>query len=98
MSGPGLGYLRQLSQPEVPMSALKQVFVRGHHRYDLDLYAGDLERFAAWLIGKGFSVRTTQTHLFRVRHVLRAVGAEPAATPELRALRRSFRRLELRQW
>lgn len=80
------------------MSALKQVFVRGHHRYDLDLYADDLERFAAWLIGKGFSVRTTQTHLFRVRHVLRAVGAEPAATPELRALRRSFRRLELRQW
>jgi len=80
------------------MSALKQVFVRGHHRYDLDLYADDLERFAAWLIGKGFSVRTTQTHLFRVRHVLRAVGAEPAATPELSALRRSFRRLELRQW
>ena len=35
------------------MSTLRQVFVRGHHRYDLDLYASDLERFAAWLIGKG---------------------------------------------
>lgn len=80
------------------MSALTQVFVRGHHRYDLDLYAGDLERFASWLLDHGFSIRTTQTHLFRVRQVLRSVGAEPGATLELRALRRAFRRLELRQW
>ena len=80
------------------MSALKQVFVRGHYRYELDLYAGELERFAAWLVGKGFSIRTTQTHLFRVRHVLRAVGTEPGAALELKALRRAFRRLELRQW
>lgn len=80
------------------MSALTQVFLRGHHRYDLDLYAGDLEKFAAWLLGKGFSVRTTQTHLFRVRQVLRSVGAEPEATLKLRVLRQAFRRLELRHW
>ena len=80
------------------MSALTQVFVRGHHRYDLDLYAGDLERFASWLLDHGFSIRTTQTHLFRVREVLRSADAEPGATLELRALRRAFRRLELRQW
>jgi len=36
--------------------------------------------------------------LFRVRQVLRSVGAEPGATLELRVLRRAFRRLELCHW
>ena len=32
------------------MSALTQVFVRVHFRYDRDRYAEDLEQFAAWLL------------------------------------------------
>jgi hypothetical protein len=36
------------------MSALKEVFVRVHFRYDRDRYAQDLEHFARWLIDKGY--------------------------------------------
>jgi len=80
------------------MSALTQIFVRCHYRYNSDRYAGDLERFAAWLLAEGFPIRTARTHLFRVRQVLRAVGAEPGVTLKLNVLWRTFRRLERRQW
>ncbi|MGP8095998.1 MAG: tyrosine-type recombinase/integrase [Steroidobacteraceae bacterium] len=80
------------------MSALAQLFVRLHRRYDQDRYADDLERFAAWLLANDFSIHTAQTHLFRVQQVLRAVAVEPGTTLGLQMLRRAFRRLERRDW
>ena len=48
------------------MSALKQVFVRVHLRYEQDRYAEDLERFAAWLIATRYQNKNARRHLFVV--------------------------------
>jgi integrase/recombinase XerD len=85
-------------QPEAPMSALKQVFVRVHFRYDQDRYAEDLEKFAEWLLANGYPNKTARTHLFRVQQVLHAVSAAPGAALHADILQRAFRRLTRRRW
>jgi len=80
------------------MSALKQVFVRVHSRYDQDRYAKDLERFAAWLLANGYPNKTARTHLFRVQQVLHAIRAAPSAALHADVLGRAFRRLARRRW
>jgi site-specific recombinase XerD len=80
------------------MSALKQVFVRVHFRYDRDRYAPDLEEFAAWLLANGYPNKTARTHLFRVQQVLRAIASEPGAALRAEVLRRTFTRLARRHW
>ncbi len=80
------------------MSALKQVFVRVHFRYDHDRYVQDLERFAAWLLAAGYPNKSARTHLYRVQQVLHAVAALPGSAVRAGALQRAFRRLARRQW
>lgn len=80
------------------MSALKQVFVRVHFRYDQDRYAQDLERFAAWLLVAGYPNKSARTHLYRVQQVLHAVAAPPDSALRSDALQRAFHRLVRRQW
>jgi site-specific recombinase XerD len=80
------------------MSALKQVFVRVHFRYDRDRYAEDLERFAAWLLTQGYPNQTARLHLFRVQQVLHAIGFAPGTPVQADVLQRVFRRLERRRW
>jgi len=80
------------------MSALKQVFVRVHFRYDQDRYAEDLERFAAWLLAAGYPNKSARTHLHRVQQVLHAMGALPGSRVKVDALQRAFRRLTRRSW
>lgn len=80
------------------MSALKQVFVRVHIRYEQDRYAEDLERFAAWLLGSGYPNKTARTHLFRVQQVLHAIGAAPSIALRADVLGRAFARVARRRW
>ena len=79
------------------MSALRQVFVRVHSRYEQDRYAEDLERFAAWLLVTRYRNKNARRHLCRVQQVLHAVGAAPGATLRADVLRRAFARLA-RRW
>jgi site-specific recombinase XerD len=80
------------------MSALKQVFVRVHIRYDQDRYAEDLERFAAWLLANGYPNKTAGTHLFRVQQVLHAMRAMPGVAVRADVLGRAFAQLARRRW
>lgn len=80
------------------MSALKQVFVRVHFRYDRDRYAGDLERFAVWLLANGYPNQTARQHLFRVQQVLHEIGASPGTALPADVLARAFSRLARRHW
>lgn len=75
------------------MSALKQLFVRVHLRYEQDRYAEDLERFAAWLLATRYSNKTARRHLFRVQQVLHAIGAAPGVTLRAEVLGRAFAQL-----
>ena len=79
------------------MSALKQVFVRVHSRYEQDRYAEDLERFAAWLLATRYHNKNARRHLCRVQQVLHAIGAAPGATLRADVLARAFARLA-RRW
>lgn len=74
------------------MSALTQVFVRVHFRYDRDRYAEDLEQFAAWLLAAGYRNKPARTHLFHVQQVLNRIGAPPGTALSTDALVRAFRR------
>lgn len=78
------------------MSALAQVFVRVHARYDQDRYAGDLEPFAAWLLRAGYPNKSCRTHLYWVQQALHAIGAMPGAVLEADVLEHTFRRLTRR--
>jgi integrase/recombinase XerD len=80
------------------MSALKEVFVRVHFRYDCDRYSRDLEHFARWLLDNGYPNKTCRTHLFRVQQVLHAMRATPRAALEAATLERTFGRLARRRW
>ena len=80
------------------MSALKQVFVRVHFRYERDPYAPDLEDYAAWLLQKGYSNKTARTHLYRVQQVLHAIKAPPRSSLDEALLRHAFKRLTRRRW
>jgi site-specific recombinase XerD len=80
------------------MSALKQVFVRVHFRYDRDRYAEDLEQFAQWLLANGYPNKTIRTHLFRAQQVLHAIGSPPGSALDSGTLRGTFRRLARRRW
>jgi site-specific recombinase XerD len=80
------------------MSALKDVFVRVHFRYDRDRYSQDLEQFAQWLIDKGYPNKTCRTHLYRAQQVLHAIGAKPGAALDAATLEGTFRRLARRRW
>lgn len=80
------------------MSALKQVFVRVHFRYDRDRYAEDLEQFAQWLRAKGYPNKTCRTHLYRVQQVLHAIGEPPETALVASVLARTFRRLARQRW
>jgi len=80
------------------MSALKQVFVRVHFRYDRDRYADDLEHFAQWLLASGYPNTTSRTHLFRAQQVLHAIGLPPGSALDAGRLRNTFRRLARRRW
>jgi len=80
------------------MSALREVFVRVHFRYDRDRYSQDLEDFAKWLLAKGYPNKTCRTHLYRTQQVLHAMGAAPGVALEADALERTFRRLARRRW
>lgn len=79
------------------MSALKQVFVRVHSRYEQDRYAEDLERFAAWLLATRYHNKNARRHLCRVQQVLHVIGATPGATLRADVLGRAFARLA-RRW
>lgn len=79
------------------MSALKQVFVRVHFRYDQDRYADDLERFAAWLLDAGYPNKTCRTHLYHVQQVLHAIGSPPGTMVDEGVLQRTFVRLARRK-
>ncbi len=79
------------------MSALKQVFVRVHLRYEQDWYAEDLERFAAWLIATRYQNKNARRHLCRVQQVLHAIGAAPGAALRADVLERAFAKLA-RRW
>lgn len=78
------------------MSALKQVFVRVHLRYEQDRYAGDLEPFAAWLLATRYTNKTARRHLFRVQQVLHAIGAAPGDALRADVLARAFAKLTQR--
>lgn len=78
------------------MSALTQVFVRVHARYDQDRYAGDLEPFAAWLLRSGYPNKSCRTHLYRVQQALHAIDAMPGAVMDVDVLEHAFRRLTRR--
>ncbi len=80
------------------MSALKQVFVRAHFRYDQDRYVGDLEPFAAWLLEAGYPNKTCRTHLYRVQQVLHAIGRPSGTMLDEEVLQRTFIRLARRKW
>ncbi len=80
------------------MSALKQIFTRVHFRYERDRYAEDLERFAQWLLTKGYPNKTMRTHLFRAQQALQAIGFPPGSALDADVLRRTFRRLATRRW
>lgn len=80
------------------MSALKQVFVRVHLRYEQDRYSEDLERFATWLLATRYSNKAAHTHLFRVQQVLHAIGAAPGVALRADVLERAFARLAYRRW
>lgn len=80
------------------MSALKQVFVRVHFRYDRDRYAEDLEPFAAWLLAAGYPNKTCRTHLYRVQQALHAIGLPPGTMLDEDVLQRVFIRLARRMW
>lgn len=80
------------------MSALKQVFVRVHARYEQDRYAQDLERFAAWLLAAGYPNKTCRTHLYRTQQALHVAGRPPDASIDEALLRRVFHRLAQRRW
>jgi integrase/recombinase XerD len=80
------------------MSALKQVFVRVHLRYEQDPYAEDLERFATWLLATRYSNKTARRHLFRVQQVLHAIGAVPGVALRADVLGRTFEQLARRRW
>src|SRR6266436_4841819 len=80
------------------MSALEEVFVRVHFRYELDPYAEDLERFASWLLGVGYPNKTARTHLFRVQQVLHAIGVPSGAVIDPEELERAFKRIARRHW
>jgi site-specific recombinase XerD len=80
------------------MSALRQVFVRVHFRYDRDRYAEDLEQFAAWLLANGYPNKTARTHLFRVQQVLHEISAAPGAALHADKLKGAFRCLKRRRW
>lgn len=80
------------------MSALKQVFVRVHFRYNQDRYAEDLEPFAAWLLKAGYPNKTCRTHLYRVQQVLHAIGQPPGAMLGENVLQRAFIRVARRKW
>jgi len=80
------------------MSALEQVFVRVHFRYDRDRYADDLEHFAQWLLADGYPNKTIRTHLYRAQQVLHASGAPPGSVLEANRLRDVFHRLARRRW
>ena len=79
------------------MSALKQVFVRVHSRYEQDRYAEDLERFAAWLLGTRYHNKNARRHLCRVQQVLHAIGAAPGVALRAEVLGRAFAKLA-RRW
>ena len=79
------------------MSALNQIFVRVHFRYDRDRYAEDLEQFAAWLLANEYPNKSARGHLYRVQQVLHALGTEPSAPLKAHELRWVFRRKERRQ-
>jgi len=78
------------------MSALTQVFVRVHSRYDQDRYADDLEPFAAWLLRAGYPNKSCRTHLYWAQQALHAIGPTPGAVLEADVLERTFRRLARR--
>jgi integrase/recombinase XerD len=80
------------------MSALKQVFVRVHIRYEQDRYAEDLERFAAWLLATSYPNKTARRHLFRVQQVLHAIGAAPGVALRADVLGRAFAQLAHGRW
>ena len=79
------------------MSALKQVFVRVHSRYEQDRYAEDLERFAAWLLATRYRNKNARRHLCRVQQVLHVIGAAPGTALRADVLGRVFARLA-RRW
>jgi integrase/recombinase XerD len=79
------------------MSALRQVFVRVHSRYEQDRYAEDLERFAAWLLATRYRNKNARRHLCRVQQVLHAIGAAPGSALRADVLGRAFARLA-RRW
>jgi len=80
------------------MSALKQIFVRVHFRYDRDRYVDDLEHFAQWLLAAGYPNKTIRTHLFRAQQVLHAGGSPPGSALDASELRDTFSRLARRRW
>jgi integrase/recombinase XerD len=80
------------------MSALRQVFVRVHLRYEQDRYSEDLERFAEWLLATRYSNKAAHTHLFRVQQVLHAIAAAPGVALRADVLERTFARLARRRW
>jgi len=80
------------------MSALKDIFVRVHFRYDRDRYSQHLEHFAEWLLAKGYPNKTCRTHLYRVQQVLHAMRPQPGAALEAARLEGTFRRLARRRW
>ncbi|MDR1935292.1 MAG: tyrosine-type recombinase/integrase [Candidatus Accumulibacter sp.] len=80
------------------MSALKQVFVRVHARYEQDRYVQDLEPFAAWLLRSGYSNKSCRTHLYRVQQLLHAMGTKPGAVLHAAVLEREYHRLAHRCW
>lgn len=80
------------------MSALKQVFVRVHFRYEQDRYVQDLEPFAAWLLHAGYPNKTCRTHLYRVQQALHAIDRPPGAVLSETVLQQTFRRLARRKW
>ena len=78
------------------MSALTQVFVRVHARYDQDRYADELEPFAAWLLRAGYPNKSCRRHLYWAQQVLHAINVMPGAALEADVLERTFRRLSRR--
>lgn len=79
------------------MSALKEVFVRVHFRYDRDRHSRDLEDYAQWLLAQGYPNKTCRTHLYRAQQVLHAMEAAPGAALEVHTLKQTFRRLSRRR-
>lgn len=80
------------------MSALKQIFVRVHFRYEQDRYVDELEPFASWLLNVGYPNKTCRTHLYRVQQALHAIGRSPGTVLSEDDLQHAFRRLARRKW